>query len=86
LVFRLDGKKYCTTLNTDDETEAERIKATAERTLSLIAEGRVAIPAGANVGLFVATDGWIAKERTTEKAPTMGSSTRSTVRHPQRNG
>ena len=52
LVFRLQGQKYQQFLAATSQSEAEQIKAAAERTLDLIAEGRVTVPEGADIGLF----------------------------------
>jgi len=64
LVFRLHGRKFGQTLDAASEENAKLILASAEKTLALIAEGRVAIPPGADIGLFVATDGRITQKPT----------------------
>ncbi len=64
LVFRLHGRKYGHTLDVDSASDAKHVLASAERTLALIAEGRITIPTGADVGLFVATDGRVTHEPT----------------------
>ncbi len=61
LVFRLHGQKYQQVLAATTQSEAEQIKAATERTLDLIADGRVTVPVDADIGLFVTTDGRIAK-------------------------
>jgi integrase len=65
LVFRHLGKQHRHTLSVESERDAKTILASAERTLGLIAEGRVTIPPGADIGLFVATDGRLTHEPTT---------------------
>ncbi len=72
LVFRHEGRKYGHTLDATTESDAKHILASAERTLALIAEGRVTIPAGADVGLFVATDGRVAQKPTSSNTLPLG--------------
>jgi len=72
LVFRLGGRKYSQTLDVDSEDDANSIQASAERTLGLIAEGHKQIPAGADVGLFVVTDGRVTHEQTADSAQPLG--------------
>lgn len=64
LVFRLHGRKYQQVLAASTQFEAEQIKTAAERTLDLLAEGRMTVSEGADVGLFVTTDGRVAKTPT----------------------
>ncbi len=72
LVFRLHGRKYNQVLNATTDTAAERILSAAERTIELIEEGRVKIPAGADVGLFVVTDGRVEKQPTRDNTLPLG--------------
>lgn len=72
LVFRLHGRKYGHTLDVTSEDDARAVLSSAERTLALIAEGRVAIPAGADVGLFVATDGRLSQQPSNGNALPLG--------------
>src|SRR5580704_17688947 len=64
LIFFLRGRRYAETLSVDSEEDALTAKLNAERTLLRIAEGDKEIPAGADVGLWIATGGKVVQEPT----------------------
>jgi hypothetical protein len=57
LAFRLGGQKYQVALKTEDRREAEACLGRVEENLRLVERGRLTIPDGADVGLFLVSDG-----------------------------
>lgn len=55
--FRHGGRSHQVALKTDDESEARGSLARLEENLRLLERGRIDPPAGANLGLFLLTDG-----------------------------
>jgi hypothetical protein len=55
--FRYGGRQFNKSLKTKDEREAESIRGRVDETLSLLQRGRITIPDGADVGLFILSDG-----------------------------
>jgi integrase len=57
VVFRLGGEKYFASVKTTDKREAEACLARLDENLRLVERGRLTIPDGADVGLFLLSDG-----------------------------
>jgi integrase len=57
IVFRLGGRKHSAAVKTADRREAEAYLARLEENLRLAERGRLTIPDGADVGLFLLSDG-----------------------------
>ena len=55
--FRYGGQPYNRSLTTSDRQEAETVRSRVEETLRLLTRGRLEIPADADPGTFVLTDG-----------------------------
>lgn len=72
LIFFLNGKRYAETLAVETEQDAQTVKRNAERTLAMIAEGHKEIPAGADVGLWIATGGKLTRQPTTANTLPLG--------------
>ncbi len=57
IVFRFRGDKFNVNLKATDPKEAEGCLARLEETLRLVERGRLIVPAGADLGLFLLSDG-----------------------------
>lgn len=57
LVFRFRGNKFHVNLKAIDSKEADGCRARLEENLRLVERGRMSVPAGADVGLFLLSDG-----------------------------
>jgi integrase len=57
VVFRLGGEKHFASVKTTDKREAEACLARLDENLRLVERGRLTIPDGAEVGLFLHSDG-----------------------------
>ena len=57
VIFRLGGTKHHVGVNAADRKDAEAGLARLEENLRLVERGRLAVPDGADVGLFLLTDG-----------------------------
>jgi len=55
--FRFSGRNLSVALKTDDEIEAQGLLARFEENLRLLNRGRLQLPSGADVGLFLLSDG-----------------------------
>lgn len=67
--FRFGGKVRQAALKTGDETVAKTALAKFEETLSDVLRGRLKIPDGADVGLFLLSDGKLDKKPLHVDAP-----------------
>lgn len=61
LAFRFRGGKYHVNLKADDSNEADGCLARLEENLRLVERGRLEVPAGADFGLFLRSDGKLEK-------------------------
>lgn len=68
VIFRLGGQKHHISLNATDQRDAEACLVRLEENLRLVERGRLAIPDGADVGLFLLTDGRLDKKVRVERA------------------
>ncbi|OWK35733.1 tyrosine-type recombinase/integrase [Fimbriiglobus ruber] len=57
VVFRFHGSKYHVNLKATDPKDADCCLARLEENLRLVERGRLTVPAGADIGLFLLTDG-----------------------------
>jgi integrase len=57
VIFRLGGKKHRVSVNSPDKKDAEACLVRLEENLRLVERGRLTIPDGADVGLFLLSDG-----------------------------
>jgi integrase len=57
LVFRFRGSRFHVNLKATDPKEADGCRARLEENLRLVERGRMTVPAGADLGLFLLTDG-----------------------------
>ena len=57
VAFRLGGQKFQVAVKAKDSKEAEACLARLEENLRLVERGRLTIPDGADVGLFLLSDG-----------------------------
>lgn len=69
--FRYAGRSHQVSLNTDDEAEANGSLARLEENLRLLARGRLTPPPGADLGLFLVTDGRVTAKPTATREPTV---------------
>lgn len=72
LIFYYCGNRYSQRVDVTDNDAAEKIKASAEEQLDLIKQGRVQVPEGTDLGLFVVTAGRLTKEQTPEQTLPLG--------------
>jgi integrase len=61
IAFRFRGEKYHVNLKADDSKEADGCLARLEENLRLVERGRLEVPAGADFGLFLISDGKLEK-------------------------
>src|SRR5262245_45136600 len=61
IIFRLGGRKHHVSVRTTHRKDAEACLARLEENLRLVERGRMAIPDGADVGLFLLSDGKLEK-------------------------
>ena len=57
VVFRLGGRKHHVSVSASDTKDAEACRVRLEENLRLVERGRLVIPDGADVGLFLLSDG-----------------------------
>jgi integrase len=57
IIFRLGGRKHHVSVTATDRRDADACRVRLEENLRLVERGRLAIPDGADVGLFLLTDG-----------------------------
>jgi hypothetical protein len=57
VIFRLGGQKHRVSVNAPDKKDAEACLIRLEENMRLVERGRLAIPDGADVGLFLLSDG-----------------------------
>jgi hypothetical protein len=57
IVFRFRGERYNVNLKATDRKEANSCLARLEGNLRLVERGRLAVPAGADFGFFLLSDG-----------------------------
>jgi integrase len=57
VIFRLGGQKHRVSVNASDKKDAEACLVRLEENLRLVERGRLALPDGADIGLFLLTDG-----------------------------
>jgi hypothetical protein len=69
--FRYGGRSHQVSLKTDDESEARGNLARLEENLRLLERGRIELPAGADVGLFLVTDGRVTGKPAVTHKPTV---------------
>ncbi|MBA4067430.1 MAG: hypothetical protein C0501_27720 [Isosphaera sp.] len=62
VIFRLGGRKLHVSVNASDQKDAEACLVRLEENLRLVERGRLAIPDGADVGLFLLSDGRLEKK------------------------
>ncbi|QDT38407.1 tyrosine-type recombinase/integrase [Stratiformator vulcanicus] len=57
VVFRFGGRKFTRSLGTDDEREADRMRANLEQTIRDVKSGRLTVPEDAEIATFLLSDG-----------------------------
>ncbi len=72
IAFRLGGQKHQAAVKAADRREAEACLARLEENLRLVERGRLAIPDGADVGLFLLTDGKLDRRVSVARVLTLG--------------
>ncbi len=72
VAFRHGGQKYQVAVKAGDGKEAEACLARLEENLRLVERGRLTIPEGADVGLFLLSDGKLEQRVKTVKVMTVG--------------
>lgn len=70
--FRFAEKNYSVPLKAEDEREAGGLLARFEENLRLLSRGRLELPDGANLGLFLLSDGKLAKKPEPKVVMTVG--------------
>lgn len=70
--FRLGGQKHQVAVKSADRKEAEACLARLEENLRLVERGRLTIPDGADVGLFLLSDGKLDRRVQAVKGITLG--------------
>lgn len=71
LLFRLNRAKHYVNLKTTDGKEAEGCRARLEENLRLVERGRLIVPAGADLGLFLLSDGKLDRKVEIVRSPTV---------------
>lgn len=71
--FRSGGKNHSVPLKTDDEREAEGLLGRFEENLRLLERGRLELPEGADLGLFLLSDGKLNEKPKPKAYPTLGA-------------
>ena len=66
LVFCINSKRYSRTLDVTSERDAKTAVANAEERLTLYLNKKIDKPAGADLAVWIATDGRMTKEITSE--------------------
>jgi len=61
VIVRLGGRKHHVSLKATDEKDAEACRVRLEENLRLVERGRLTVPAGADLGLFLLSDGKLEK-------------------------
>src|SRR5262245_13779845 len=61
IIFRLGGRKHHVSVKTTDRKDAEACIVRLEENLRLVERGRITIPDGADLGLFLLSDGKLEK-------------------------
>lgn len=61
VIFRLGGRKHHVSVKAEDRRDAEACLVRLEENLRLVERGRMAIPDGADLGLFLLSDGKLEK-------------------------
>src|SRR5262249_25768251 len=61
VIFRLGGRKHHVSVKATDEKDAEACRVRLEENLRLVERGRLTVPAGADLGLFLLSDGKLEK-------------------------
>jgi integrase len=79
--FRYGGRHFMRSLKTKDAREADALRARADENLRLIERGRLELPDGADVGLFVLSDGKVDRKATLPRAVTLGELFRLYAEH-----
>jgi integrase len=69
--FRFAGREYFRSLKTRDRRDAENLLGRADETLRLLERGRLELPDGADVGVFILSDGKLNQKPTSEKPLTL---------------
>ena len=72
VAFRLGGAKHQVVVKATDRKEAEACLGRIEDNLRLVERGRLAIPEGADVGLFLLSDGKLEQRLKINKSMTLG--------------
>ncbi len=72
IVFRFGGKKYHHSLGTTDRQEAEALRDRARANLHDLANGRTVLPPGADLALFLLSDGRITEKTEIRRVLTLG--------------
>lgn len=68
VIFRLGGMKHHVSVNAADRKDAEACRVRLEENLRLVERGRLAVPEGADVGLFLLSDGRLERKVTVERS------------------
>jgi hypothetical protein len=61
VIFRLGGRKHHVSVKATGEKVADACRVRLEETLRLVERGRLTVPAGADLGLFLLSDGKLEK-------------------------
>ncbi len=69
--FRYQGRPYKRSIKTVDAVEAVGLVGRVEETIRLLERGRIEMPADADPGLFIVSDGKQVKKTVTERADTL---------------
>jgi len=69
--FRYGGRPYKRSIKTVNQAEAAGVVARVEETIRLLERGRLEMPADADPGVFIMTDGKQVKKTTSERAHTL---------------
>jgi len=72
LIFYFRGRRFQHALKAETEKEAKQLKIVLERNLELLHQGALALPEGADLGLFLVSSGQVTELPKAEKALTLG--------------
>jgi integrase len=72
LSFRFNDRLYRVNLKSPDRQDAEACRIRLEENLRLVERGRIAVPTGADLGLFLISDGKLEKSVEIVRMPTLG--------------
>jgi hypothetical protein len=73
LAFRYGDEKFTVNLKNTDRKDAEACRVRLEENLRLVERGRLTVPTGAHLGLFLLSDGKVERKVEIVRVPTLAA-------------